>query len=107
MTVDRTDILGCLNKYSGLNPILLNYREHLQKIEEDTISYKTLPYNKWSFYAWQGFYKELEKKDKDKDKDKDKGLDITSWGMFLIQPAVFWESGGIIKILRTVRCTYK
>jgi hypothetical protein len=80
VTVDRTDILGCLNKYSGLNPILLNYREHLQKIEEDTISYKTLPYNKWSFYAWQGFYKELEKKDKDKDKDKDKGLDITSWG---------------------------
>jgi hypothetical protein len=75
VTVDRTDILSCLNKYSGLNPILLSYREHLHKMEDATRSFRELPINKWGWYAWEGFYKELEKR-----------LDIHSWG-YVANPA--------------------
>ncbi len=81
----RKDILSCLNKYSGTNQILLSYRDYLQKIEEDTMSYKTLPYKKWSCNAWQGFYKELEEK-----KNKKKGLNITSWGYVPNPTGGFW-----------------
>ena len=67
-TVSRSDILRCLNAYSGNNSLLLNYREYLQKIEDDTMSYKVLPENEWGWYAWEGFFKELESR-----------LDIVNW----------------------------
>ena len=60
-TVSRLDIINCLNQYQGNNTLLLNYLEHLKKIEEETQSFLKLPVNRWGWYAWQGFYKELEK----------------------------------------------
>ena len=38
-----------------------NYREFLEKHEQATHSFKKLPVAKWSWHAWEGFYKELEK----------------------------------------------
>lgn len=59
--VSRQDILSVLNNYNGLNPILLDYRQHLQDIEDATNRYKSSPVSQWGWYEWQGFYKELEK----------------------------------------------
>lgn len=80
-TIDRGQILGCLNNYSGSNLILISYREQLQGIEDDTSSFKRLPYKKWGWYAWQGFYKYLEER-----------LDIESW-QYVSNP-----SGGFLGI---------
>ena len=60
-TVSRLDLINCLNQYQGNNSILLSYLEHLKKIEEETQSFLKFPVNQWGWYAWQGFYKELEK----------------------------------------------
>jgi hypothetical protein len=74
-TISRADILKCLNTYSGNNPLLLYYREHLQKEEDDTMKYRTLPEKKWGWSAWEGFYKELERR-----------LNINSWA-YVSNPA--------------------
>ncbi|MBQ3325010.1 MAG: PD-(D/E)XK nuclease family protein [Muribaculaceae bacterium] len=74
-TISRLDILSCLNNYKGSNCLLLNYIEHLKEIEENTQSYRKLPVDKWGWYAWQGFYKELETR-----------LDLTSWD-YVANPA--------------------
>ena len=58
--VCRHDILACLNKYNGTDTLLLSYRDHLQKLEDSVMSFKQLPEKKWGWFAWQGFYKELE-----------------------------------------------
>lgn len=60
LTVSRKDILACLNEYEGDNDILLDYRLHLQRLDDQTESFRKLPVSKWGWYAWQGFYKELE-----------------------------------------------
>ena len=88
ITVNRNDILKCLNKYDGQNVILINYRNHLQKIEDATLSYRHLPVEKWSWNAWQGFYKELESR-----------LSIDSWS-YVSNPAggflgIWWHNTGI------------
>ncbi len=61
-TIDREDILKCINNYSGTNPLLLSYREHLQSIEDQSQRFHKLPVSKWQWYEWQGFYKLLESK---------------------------------------------
>lgn len=68
ITVSRSEIIQCLSKYKGNNILLLNYTQHLQKIEDETQSFRELPVSKWGWYAWQGFYKALEKE-----------LEISSW----------------------------
>ena len=57
----RDDILQVLNKYDGENSILLDYREHLQSISDDTASYQILPIDKWNWYSWIGFYLRLQR----------------------------------------------
>ena len=52
-----------LNGYEGSNPILLDFRSHLQEWEDDTNSFKDWKKRerpKWSKYAWQGFLRRLE-----------------------------------------------
>ena len=75
----RANIIECLNKYDGENPILSSFFEHLKKIENETNNFRMLPPQKWSFYAWQGFYKELENE-----------LDITDWGYVPNPSGGFW-----------------
>ena len=60
--VCRQDILECLNDYNGTDTLLVSYRNHLQKLDNSVMSYKYLPEKQWDWYAWQGFYKELEKR---------------------------------------------
>ena len=61
-TISRTEIIACLNQYKGNNALLLNYIKHLEKIEDETQSFRKLPVSEWGWYAWQGFFKELELK---------------------------------------------
>ena len=58
--ISRNDLLTVLNEYKGNHPLIVDYRSHLQTIEDCVNSYLKLPVNKWGWYAWQGFYKELE-----------------------------------------------
>lgn len=74
-TISRLDIINCLNHYNGNNSFLLNYIEHLKRIENETQSFRKLPVDEWGWYAWQGFYKELESR-----------LNLTSWD-YVANPA--------------------
>lgn len=74
-TISRFDIIQCLDKYTGNNILLLNYLNHLKEIENATQSFRHLPVSEWNWYAWQGFYKELETR-----------LSLTSWD-YVANPA--------------------
>lgn len=67
--IRRNDLLKVLYTYQDSNQIVIDYRNHLQEIEDQTISYETLPVTKWDWYQWQGFYKFLETK-----------INVNSWG---------------------------
>lgn len=67
-TVGRGDIIACLRQYKGNNVLVISFLKHLEKIEEQTQSFRILPVKKWGWYAWEGFYKDLENR-----------LDIDSW----------------------------
>jgi len=62
----RTEFLEkVLNDYKGSNPILTDFRARLQEWEDDTNSFKdwkTGESKKWSWNAWQGFFRHLEEK---------------------------------------------
>lgn len=60
-TINRQDLLSVLNGYKGNNPLVTDYREHLQEIEDKTNNYLNSLVTEWGWYEWQGFYKELEK----------------------------------------------
>ena len=68
-TISRKEIIECLSKYKGENALLYYFKEHLKKLENKTMSYKTQEVTKWEWSAWEGFYMELESH-----------LDIDSWG---------------------------
>lgn len=59
----RSDILNVLKEVfpSSLNPIFIDYVNHLQKIENQTQSYTKKSVSEWGSRAWQGFYLALEK----------------------------------------------
>ena len=59
-TINRNDILNLLNTYKGGNHLVKDYISHLQSIEDETRKYASLPIKEWDWYAWQGFYMELE-----------------------------------------------
>ena len=63
--ITRKMILDVLDLYIGNNNILIDFLEHLRGIESETNSFKTKPMTDWSWYAWQGFYMELEEWYKD------------------------------------------
>jgi hypothetical protein len=58
--VNRTELLEVLNQYKGNNPIVIDYKSHLQNIENQTNGFTEMPVNDWGYYEWQGFYKTLE-----------------------------------------------
>ncbi len=57
--IARKDILSVLNGYQGKNDILISYRDRMQVLETEYLSYKNLPISEWCWDAWQGFYTEL------------------------------------------------
>lgn len=61
-TIYRGQLLEVFNSYTGDNPIVKDYKEHLQSIEDKTNAYRTLPVSQWKEeYVWQGFFTQLEK----------------------------------------------
>ena len=58
----RKDFLRVLNSYSGSHPILMDFREHLQEIEDRTNSYRewTEDHDRCEYLAWQGSYRRIE-----------------------------------------------
>jgi len=58
----RADFLRILNAYKGINAILIDYRDYLQSISDKVESYKLKELSEWDWYAWIGFYLELQKR---------------------------------------------
>ena len=56
----RKEILDVLNSYSTDNIILNDYKEYLQKIEDDVNSYSTKRFNDWDYNSWKGFFIRLK-----------------------------------------------
>jgi hypothetical protein len=57
----RKDFLSVLNTYHGTNAILVDYQSYLQAIENEVNSFQSIEISKWGWYAWVGFYLELQK----------------------------------------------
>ena len=60
----RADFLTVLNGYRHSHPIVTDFREHLQKVEDDSRSFDAWRQEddrgNWSRAAWEGFYRRLE-----------------------------------------------
>lgn len=81
-TISRIDIINCLSHYNGDNCLVNGYIEYLNDIEECTQNFRKSPVMEWDSYAWQGFYKELEKE-----------LDLYYWDYVANQAGGFWGAG--------------
>ena len=62
ITVEREEILECLNLYNGTNAIVNHFKNHLTDLENRTNSFLNTPLSKWCWQAWEGFYRELERR---------------------------------------------
>ena len=60
----RNNFLEVLNGYQGAHPIVTDFRDHLQRLEDDFESYLTWGNGDdrsfWSWAGWEGFYRRLE-----------------------------------------------
>ncbi|WP_157800905.1 PD-(D/E)XK nuclease family protein [Bacillus solitudinis] len=61
----KRDMMLCIlkaGKERGVeNTIYLDYYHHLKKIDDSIVAYRTKPLVDWDDYAWQGFYREIQK----------------------------------------------
>lgn len=63
----REKMLDILNKYfentakEKQNDIISDYHKNLNNLDNKINSFKTKPLQEWCWYAWQGFYSELQK----------------------------------------------
>ena len=63
----REQMLGILEKYHSVitatnkNDILLDYYFRLKRIDASIASFNTLPFEKWHWYSWMGFYSTIQK----------------------------------------------
>lgn len=58
--VYRQQLLDSLSSYTGNNHIVIEFRNHLQTLEDDTNKYRNIPVSEWNWSCWQGFYMALE-----------------------------------------------
>lgn len=63
--INRSHLLAVFESAAGVsaqktNNILEDYVEHLRKLEDRFLAYKNKPEDKWGYYAWQGFFTELQ-----------------------------------------------
>lgn len=63
--ITRKDLLALFNSTAGTkaateNNIFHDFKQYLIQIESDYQSFTTLPVDKWSSYAWRGFYARLK-----------------------------------------------
>ncbi len=63
----RRNMLSILENYinsierTKQNDIIVDYYKNLDNLDKKINSYLTQPLNNWKWYAWQGFYSELQK----------------------------------------------
>lgn len=76
---DRKAMLSVLEKYSGNNDILTDFRERLSRISAAYQSYLSKPVDEWGVYAWQGFFSELQAR-----------LETGQWGYVPNAQKGFW-----------------
>ena len=59
---NRTDFLNVLSDYAGDNSLLMDFRQHLRHLEDQTNSYRkwTQDDTRNNWLAWQGLYRALE-----------------------------------------------
>lgn len=62
IAVERHEMLGCLSPYCGNNTIVKHFTEYLQNWEKRTNSFRNTPLKSWCWQAWEGFYRELERR---------------------------------------------
>ena len=73
---DRADFLAVLNRYQGTDSIAMQFRAHLQSLEDDFNGWNDwTPEDRrnWSWAAWQGFYRALEDMFQGRDGEMDWG----------------------------------
>ena len=60
----REDLLEVLKGYHGTHPIVTDFREHIQKLEDDFNSFcdwrREDAREEWTWAGWEGFYRRLE-----------------------------------------------
>ena len=61
LIITREDVLQVFKQSTTSNAIFCDYVEHLQKIQDLTDLYLSLPLKEWKWETWQGFYMALEK----------------------------------------------
>lgn len=65
----RAELIQVLKSCAEIrNDILIDYREHLEKIESDVQSFRSLKLADWHWHSWQGFYSNLQQR-----------LDVINW----------------------------
>ncbi len=58
--LSREKFIDILDRCGSTNPILNDYRTKLKHIEKEHNDYSILPYSKWNYRAWCGFYTSLQ-----------------------------------------------
>lgn len=56
----RKEILDVLNSFPTENIIINDYKEYLQKIEDDVNSYQVRIFDEWYYDSWKGFFIQLK-----------------------------------------------
>ena len=74
----REDLLAVLNGYQGMHPIVTDFRDHIQRLEDDFNSFNDWRHGdgreNWTWAGWEGFYRCLEKELETEDRH------VMGWG---------------------------
>ena len=84
----REDFLTVLDGYRGTHPVAMDFREHLQRLEDGFNSFSNWRQGQgrqtWSWSGWEGFYRRLERElEADDRHDMDWGYIPNQTGGFL------------------------
>jgi len=57
----RKQMLSVLDAYSGAHDVLSEYYLHLNRLHDAIEAYRILPRTEWNWFAWRGFFSQLQK----------------------------------------------
>lgn len=58
----RKQMLSVLDAHSGAHDVLSEYYWHLKRLDTAIEAYRTLPRAEWNWFAWRGFFSQLQEK---------------------------------------------
>ena len=58
----RKQMLSVLDVHSGAHDVLSEYYSHLKRLDTAIEAYRTLPRAEWNWFAWRGFFSQLQEK---------------------------------------------